>query len=54
MAVPGVLSVTVSNISGSSSGTSAADFAITATTSSAVYLPTLRGVAVSGMTGGVS
>jgi len=54
LAVPGVLSVTVSNISGSSSGTSAADFAITATTSSAVYLPTLRGVAVSGMTGGVS
>lgn len=47
--VEGVVSVTVSNINGSSSGTSPADFAVTTSTASAVYLPSLRGVTVSGL-----
>jgi hypothetical protein len=47
--VEGVVSVTVSNIKDATSSPSTEDFAITTTTASAVYLPSLRGVTVSGL-----
>jgi hypothetical protein len=53
-AVTGVKNATLSNLSANSSGTSTADYAITATTSSAVRLPVLRTITYSGVTGGIS
>jgi len=46
--------VTISNVSASAVGTSTADYAITATTSSNIYLPVLRTIAYAGVTGGIS
>jgi hypothetical protein len=46
--------VTLSNVSASSSGTSTADYVITPTTSTAIYLPVLRTIAYAGVTGGIT
>ena len=56
LAVTGVEAggVTLSNVSANSVGTSTADYVITPTTSSAIYLPVLRTVAYAGVTGGIA
>ena len=56
LAVTGVEAggVTLSNVSANSVGTSTADYVITPTTSSAIYLPVLRTVSYAGVTGGIA
>ena len=46
--------VTISNVSANAVGTSTADYVITPTTSTAIYLPVLRTIAYAGVTGGIA
>ena len=52
--VPGVNNIFISNLGSSSGGSTVADHTPTATSTTAVYLPVLRGITFSGVSGGIA